>query len=215
MADDPTPQLAGRKAEAARNDVRILAAAREVFLADPKAPVSAVAERAGVGMSALYRRYGSKELMLRELCHEGLRRYITEAESALADHTAGWEAFVAFLRGVVEADVHTLTVRLAGTFDPTDEMGVDAARAEELTGELIDAAHDSGVLRGDFERNDVALLLELMSAVRMEDAARTHQLRERYLTLLLDGMRSPEPTPLPGPPPRSAELARRWERPSA
>src|SRR5215211_7459340 len=39
--------LSGRRAQAARNDERILDAAREVFLADPGAPISAVAEHAG------------------------------------------------------------------------------------------------------------------------------------------------------------------------
>ena len=52
--------LSGRRAEAARNDRRILEAAREVFVADPSAPIAAVAARAGVGIGALYRRYGSK-----------------------------------------------------------------------------------------------------------------------------------------------------------
>ena len=50
-ATTPAP-LSGRRAQAARNDEVILAAARTVFVADPGAPVSAVAEEAGVGMSA-------------------------------------------------------------------------------------------------------------------------------------------------------------------
>src|ERR1700730_6887879 len=44
--------MSGRRAQAARNDDLILDAAREVFIADPGAPISAVAERAGVGISA-------------------------------------------------------------------------------------------------------------------------------------------------------------------
>src|SRR5215216_4877897 len=79
----PAP-LSGRQAEARRNDRLILEAAREVFVEDPDAPISAVAERAGVGIGALYRRYASKEELLRRLCSEGLRRYIAEAEAALA-----------------------------------------------------------------------------------------------------------------------------------
>jgi AcrR family transcriptional regulator len=110
--------MAGRRAQAARNDGAILAAARDVFLDDPKAPVAAVAERAGVGMSALYRRYPGKEDLLRKLCHDGLRRFIAEAEAA-SEYADGWEALEAFLIGVVEADVHSLTVHLAGTFAPT------------------------------------------------------------------------------------------------
>src|SRR5258705_13931282 len=74
--------LAGRRGQARRNDALILEAAREVFLGDPKAPVAAVAEHAGVGISALYRRYPSKEDLLRRLCHDGLRRVLPPAAAA-------------------------------------------------------------------------------------------------------------------------------------
>src|SRR5215217_8845258 len=100
----PAP-LSGRRAEAARNDRRILEAARKVFVADPGAPIAAVATRAGVGISALYRRYGSKEELLRRLCAEGQRQYIAEAEAALAEEDP-WAAFTTFMRRIVDADTH-------------------------------------------------------------------------------------------------------------
>jgi AcrR family transcriptional regulator len=112
---EATGPLSGRRAQAARNDHLILDAAREVFVADPGAPISAVAERAGVGISALYRRYASKEDLLRRLSLEGLHRYIAAAEGALADDGDVWVAFARFLSQVVEADTHSLTLRLAGT----------------------------------------------------------------------------------------------------
>src|SRR5579859_3111192 len=75
--------LSGRQAEAARNDRRILESARAVFTADPDAPITAVAKHAGVGISALYTRYGSKEELLRTLCTDGLVIVIDETEAAL------------------------------------------------------------------------------------------------------------------------------------
>ncbi len=77
--------LSGRRAQARRNDPRIREAARDVFTADPDAPMSAVAARAGVGISALYRRYQSKEDLLREVARDGLARYLEVAEAAVAD----------------------------------------------------------------------------------------------------------------------------------
>ena len=65
-----------RRAQAARNDQRILEAARTMFIDDPAAPIAAVAERAGVGIGALYRRYRSKDELLQRLAGDGLRRYI-------------------------------------------------------------------------------------------------------------------------------------------
>src|SRR4051794_13307480 len=97
-----TSALPGRQRQAARNDETILTAAKEVFLADPKAPIAAVAQRAGVGISALYRRYPGKEDLLRTLCHDGLRRFIAEAEAALRI-VDDWDAFAVFLYAVVDA----------------------------------------------------------------------------------------------------------------
>src|ERR1044071_9671929 len=127
---------AGRARQAARNDESILAAAREVFLEDPKAPIAAVAERAGVGISALYRRYAGKEDLLRTLCHDGLKEFIAAAEDG-ADRGEPWDPITTFLRAVVEADVHALTVHLAGTLVSTPEMIGDAIRANGLVERLV------------------------------------------------------------------------------
>src|SRR5262249_43033227 len=201
----------GRLAQAARNDQRILDAARAVFVADPGAPISAVAERAGVGISALYRRYGSKEELLRRLCADGLRRYIAEAEAALADDGDPWAAFARFMRRIVDADTHALTLRLAGTFTPTEELYSDARKAQELNERLFDRTKAAGALRPDVEVNDLAFLFEQLAAVRAGDQHRTDLLRHRYLALLLDALRTPS-APLPGPPPSWEEVAERWER---
>ena len=89
-----------------------------MFVADPTAPIATVAERAGVGISALYRRYASKEDLLSHLCTEGQETYLAEVERALADDGDPWDAFVGWLQRIVDADTHAMTVRLAGTFTP-------------------------------------------------------------------------------------------------
>ncbi|MEV6878571.1 helix-turn-helix domain-containing protein [Amycolatopsis sp. NPDC051128] len=204
--------LPGRRGQAARNDVVILDAARQVFLVDPKAPISHVAERAGVGISALYRRYPSKETLLCRLCHDGLRTYIAEAEAAAAEPD-GWAALTAFLNRVVDADVHSLTVHLAGTFTPTPEMGEDARRAGELSVRLVERARETGRLRRDAVAEDLGMILECCAAIRVEDPERTAQLRRRYLALLVEGLSAAGGPDLPGPPPRPGEMNGRW-RPS-
>jgi len=57
--------LRGRQAEARRNDAAILAAAQAVLMDDPNASIAAVVERAGVNVASLYRRFASKEALLR------------------------------------------------------------------------------------------------------------------------------------------------------
>ncbi|MFC7387639.1 TetR/AcrR family transcriptional regulator [Sphaerisporangium rhizosphaerae] len=206
-----TAGMRGRKAEAARNDRTILDAARAVFVADPKAPISAVAHEAGVGVGALYRRYAGKEELLRTLCEDGLRRFTAIAESALASDGDAWEAFATFLREVVDSDVHSLTVHLAGTFTPTREMHELAAHAGSLSGRVVDRAKAAGALRPDVVAEDIPMIFDQITAVRAGDADRTAVLRHRYLTLLLDGLRAGAPaTPLPASAPTGEELGRRW-----
>jgi AcrR family transcriptional regulator len=210
---EPTSRpLSGRRAEAARNDQRILEAARAVFVTDPGAPISAVAEQAGVGIGALYRRYRSKEDLLRRLSGDGLRRYIAEAEAALADDGDPWAAFAGFMRRIVDADTHSLTLRLAGTFTPTEELYRDADRAQELDMRLLERTKAAGAIRADVNISDLSLLFEQVASVRLGDQDRTSQLRHRYLALLLDALHIPSPGPLPGPPPSWEEISHRWNR---
>src|SRR5262245_43502486 len=199
---EPTTRpLSGRRAQAARNDQRILDAAREVFVADPDAPIAAVAERAGVGMSALYRRYPSKQDLLARLAADGLRRYLTEAEAALADHGDPWAAFVGFMGRIVDADTHALVLRLAGTFTPTKDLYDDAERGQELNLALLERTKSAGAVRADLDVNDLSFVFEQVASIRLGDPDRTRQLRHRYLGLLLDGLHTPSPEPLAGPPP--------------
>ena len=203
--------LSGRRAEAARNDERILESARAVFVADPGAPISAVAEHAGVGVGALYRRYESKEDLLRTLCADGLQRFIAAAEAALADRGDPWEAFAGFMRACVDADTNSLTQRLAGTFTPTEEL-IDVARSLYRTvQELIERVKAAGALRADVTQEDVNLLFEQLRGVRLGDDERTADLQRRYLALMLQALRAPGAAPLPGSPPGWAEIQGRWQ----
>jgi AcrR family transcriptional regulator len=202
--------MSGRQAQAARNDQVILDAARAVFVADPTAPIAAVAERAGVGISALYRRYPSKEALLRTLCFDGLRLYNRLLEEALADNGDPWDVFATWLRRTIDADTHSLTVALAGTFTPTEEMRAAARRSGELNERLLASTRKARAIRGDVELSDIAMILEQVAAIRFGDAERTAELRRRALGLHLDGLRCPSPAPLPGPAATAAEINVRW-----
>lgn len=210
MDDSDGARLSGRQAQALRNDQLILEAARAVFTADPGAPISAVAERAGVGISALYRRYRSKEDLLRQLAMEGLQRYIGLVEAALEDDGDPWEAFAEFMRRAVEADTNSLTLHLAGTFTPTEEMWREGERAARLNRELLARTRASGVLRADFAEGDLSLIFEQLASIAIGAPERTAELRQRYLALFLESMRNPDGGSLPGPPPSWEEIRARY-----
>jgi AcrR family transcriptional regulator len=206
-----TGSLSGRRAQAARNDQRILDAARAVFTADPSAPIAAVAERAGVGISALYRRYPSKEALLQRLSHDGLQRYIAAAEAALADAGDPWAAFAGFMHRCLDEGAGSLTVRFAGSFTATEELYRLGRDAHAVTQRLITRAQAAGALRADIVVGDLSLLFEQLQAIQVGDERRTGQLRQRYLALLLDALHTSSAGPLPGPPPTWDEIGRRYE----
>jgi AcrR family transcriptional regulator len=210
--DAVTPPPRGRPAEAARNDTAILDAARTVFLRDPAASMAAVAAEAGVGVGGLYRRYESKDALLQKLCGDGLRHFVALADSAVAETGDAWGSFARFVTGVVDSDVHSLTVRLGGTFTSTEELRSLAAHSTTLVERLVRRAQRAGVLRKDVGAADLPMVFEQLSAVRVQDAERTTELRRRYLALHLDALRvgGAGPGRLPGPGPTAAELGERW-----
>jgi AcrR family transcriptional regulator len=210
--EEPTGPLSGRRAEAARNDKQILDAARAVFIEDPEAPIAMVAKRAGVGIGALYRRYRSKDELLVRLAGEGLRRYIAAAETALADESEPWVAFVRFMQQCVSIGAGSLTLRHAGAFSSTEELRQAGREAYLATRQILERTKAAGALRGEIGVGDLSLVFEQLQAVGIGDEAHTAELRQRYLALMLDGLHAVAAAPLPGPAPQWEEISRRYER---
>ncbi|GAA2616374.1 helix-turn-helix domain-containing protein [Actinomadura fulvescens] len=203
--------MSGRKAQAARNDELIRDAARAVFTADPGAPISAVAEYAGVGISALYRRYKSKEELLQRLADDGMDRYLAQVQTALDDDRDAWTAFADFMRSCLDIGAGSLTMRLAGSFPVTDEMAQKGRDIHMATQRLLDRTKEAGALRRDIEVGDISVLLEHLHTIRIGDDERMNRLQHRYLELYLDALRMADAEELPGPPPNWQELRGRYD----
>ena len=183
-----------------------------MFLRDATAPIAAVAKEAGVGISALYHRYSGKDELLRRLCADVLAEFVSIGQDSLARAGDPWQDFTAFVTGIVDSDVHALTVNLAGTFTPDPELGALARQASELSTRIFDRAMGAGALRPDLRVEDLGLLFEQLTAVQAADPERTRELRHRYLAIQFDGLRAGGASgELPGPAPRPAEFAGRWK----
>jgi AcrR family transcriptional regulator len=206
----PEGPSSGRRGEAARNDGRILDAAREIFLTDPDAPVAAVASRAGVGISALYRRYESKEDLLRALARDALTRYIADLTDALADDRDPWTVYSGCLMRIVDGRSQALAQRLAGRFTPTPDLGVLAQRAATLADQLHQRAIRQEALRPDVTAADVVLILEMIALVNAPGPDGGAALRRRYLGLVLQALRAPGDGPLTGPAAQAGDMTARW-----
>ena len=71
---------------------------------------------------------------------------------------------------------------------------------------LLERTHSAG-LRPEIEVADLALLFEMLQAVQVGDEARTVQLRQRFLALLLDSLHFLSLSELPGPAPMPGDAA--------
>jgi AcrR family transcriptional regulator len=212
MAPALSPQSAyGRQAEARRNDLAVLEAARDVFTTQGAgAPVSAVAQRAGVGMGTLYRRYGSKTELLQRLCLLAMEQALAAATAALAAADP-WEGLAAYIRACIELRSGALAA-LAGQIETTGPMRQLARRSQDSARALVARAQASGQLRPDVTALDISWLIEQFSRRAPEslDAGEERNVRARLVAIALDGLRAPGREPLPGHAPSRARYEQRW-----
>ncbi len=213
---------APRQAEAERNDHALLRAAREVLAADgAHASVAAIAQRAGVGIGSLYRRYRSKEELFQRLAVLAVQQWNDAAERGLADDDP-WDGFAAFVTACVESGQGALAP-VAGTIEVTPEMRAASEHGDELLAALVTRAHEAGVLRPDVTAVDVSLLIEQLGRSPLLDQVRAQgrddlvdeavQARRRIIAIALDGLRAEPGRTLPGEQPSLRLLTERWERP--
>ncbi len=210
-----TASTRGRQAEARRNDLAVLEAARDVFATQgADAPIAAVAERAGVGIGSLYRRYGSKAELLQRLCVATMEQAHAAADEALATADS-WTGLASYVRACAELRSGALAP-LAGQIETTPEMLRVYRQGRGLVEEIVARAHRNSSLRADATALDIAWLIEQFSrrAPDAIDASEEARIRARLLTIALDGLRAPGTQPLPGRPPSRTHYEGRWRPPS-
>ena len=134
------------------------------------------------------------------------------AEAALADERDHWTVFAEFMGRAVEADTSSLTQSLAGRFAPTEELVSLSARTNETIRIVFDRVKDA--LRPGIEVLDLPPIWEQLSAINFGDRFRSAELRNRYLAIMLDGLRAGGADELPGAPPTWEEMSSRWSTPS-
>src|SRR3954449_5533345 len=94
------------RADATRNLHRLLAAAREA-VAEKGAgvPLEEVAQRAGVGIATLYRRFPDRSALLRAVVIDALEQTRVAAAEAAKEHDDPFEALAGYLRSALELRV--------------------------------------------------------------------------------------------------------------
>ncbi|MGW8672422.1 TetR/AcrR family transcriptional regulator [Streptomyces niveus] len=185
--------------DAALNRERILHAAREVFGQQGLGvTLDDVARHAGVGVGTLYRRFPTKESLIRALFEEDLRIRQESAENALA-HPDPWQGLVDFLTEMTadlaeNRGLHEVLMLGEHTSEP-----IETARGGMLPflEALIHRAQESGDLRPEVTASDIPVIQHMLYAAAQFTRGRQPEIWRRYLDVLLNGLRRrPDNPPL-------------------
>jgi AcrR family transcriptional regulator len=199
VSSAPDPPL---RADAERNRRRLLDAADELFAAKGlSVGLEEIARHAGVGVATAYRRFPDKAQLIDTLVEARIERIATLAEEALeADDP--WDGLVGFLEAAVELQTTNRGVKELMFSEGHGKARVNRVRMRmaPLVHQLVRRAQASGRLRADVELTDIALIQFMLSGLGDLGGPHAPGLWRRYLDIVLDGLRTPEPGPLGRPP---------------
>jgi len=154
--------------DAERNRQLILLAARAAFAERGlDVTLDEIADRAGVGVGTVYRRYANKDDLIDELYEDIVNELAAAAEAELA-HNDPWKGLVGFLEQslAMQASNSALKEIMAGGSHRGRER---VARARErvapLASEIFERAKQSGRLRPDVTETDMATIHMMLGAV--------------------------------------------------
>jgi AcrR family transcriptional regulator len=157
----------------------VLRAARQVFgELGYDAPMEEVARRAGVGVGTVYRRFPSKDVLVRRIAAEEVAWLTAQARESLYGRAAAWEALAGFLSRAVASGAGRLlppeafqyaaemvrvpeqrTLQEAAGPLGAGESDADPRLLLELVAELVARAAAAGELRAGVSVADVVLVL--------------------------------------------------------
>ena len=192
------------RADAARNRARVLDAARTAFAeVGLDVGVEEIARRAGVGKGTLYRRFPTKEALVRAIFEDILDEIEHIVGAAEAEPDA-WTAFTAYLSATARMQAsnqgfYDVVAQRLGAAALTDDQ---RERVIDTTTRMLKRAQDANVVRDDLVPEDVQLMLRMVGATTRPapDGSPMDDHWPRYLGLLLDALRPDSATPLPAEP---------------
>jgi AcrR family transcriptional regulator len=180
--------------DAWRNRERLLNAARDAFVErGVDVPLEEVAQRAGVGIATLYRRFPNRAALMRAVALHVLGQVAAEAKAALAEETDSFRALARYLHRSLDLRIAAVMPVLDGQMDieQDDELRQARDNLALLFETIMRSAWRSKQLRPDIGPGDIGLMVirlarPLPGAFSREfDDAAAH----RQLDIMLDGLR--------------------------
>ena len=209
---EPSNACKSLRVDAQRNRGRIVDAAQAEFAERGlDVPLEAVADRAGVGIATLYRRFPTRNDLIAACFERRLADYASAAQEAL-DAPDAWGGFCTYVERVcgMQAADRGLKDVLTKTFPQARDMEAHRTRGYDLCVRLIDRVKEAGALRADFVPEDLVLLLMANAGVVQGTGTAAPDAWRRFVALMLEAFRAEGAGQLPEPPtPRQVMRAMR------
>ncbi|MCW2976318.1 MAG: TetR/AcrR family transcriptional regulator [Actinomycetia bacterium] len=145
--------------DAERNRQQILLAARAAFAERGlTVTLDEIAQRAGVGVGTVYRRYSNKDDLIDELYEDIVAQLAAIAEAELAQDDP-WKGLAGFLEQslAMQASNRALKdIMIGGSQRGRERVALARERVAPLVSELFERAKRSGRLRPDVTEADMA-----------------------------------------------------------
>lgn len=174
------------RADARRNYEKLVAAARVVFTEQgASASLEAVADRAGVGIGTLYRRFPTRQALLEAVYADEVDAMALAARD-LADRPP-WDALSEWFHQYVgfAATKRALMEALLEAAPDSDVLLACRTALTQAGTELIERGQHAGVVRPDVEFMDVGRMVSQIAVAPNTDAEQ----KDRMLAIVLDGLR--------------------------
>ena len=179
------------RADARRNRVAILEAARKRFAGDGlDAQIDEIARAAGVGVGTVYRHFPTKDDLVEALIADRFDRIAEWAREAL-DEDDAWEAFRRFMYRSAELQAHdrALSEAMASRPEKMRQSAIDSG-VYALAEQLVARAQESGEMRADAVTDDVPTVICGLGRVTQAASGESTMSWERFLAIMLDGLRA-------------------------
>lgn len=190
------PRTRRLRVDAARNHQRIIDAARELF-ADRGLEITLddVAERAGVGVGTVYRRFANKRELISEVFAGHVREFAEAAQDALAAADP-WEGVVRLFEYACR---HMATNRgfsevMLEMHDDPERFGYPREQIGPAVAAVMQRARDAGVVQPGIEATDLFALIYMVDSLAEFARPVDSDIWRRYMAITLNGIRA-ESTP--------------------
>jgi AcrR family transcriptional regulator len=189
------------RSDALRNRTALLSTARRMLAARGlDVPVEEIAREAGVGVGTVYRNFPTKAALLAAVIAQAFDELTVDARAALARPSVG-DAFFEYLRSLaaVMARDRVLVAAARAVDRRSSTRGPEVQALFDAVDELLERAIDAGAVRPGITAEDIAALLAGVGEAGDERGRRSPAALDRYVAVLVDGLRPQAGSPAGGP----------------